>query len=88
MCWTEPYDPNIALQDDSGMCLALIIEALHQAYMKGVEFDLHPETYVAKFFRGIQPSVSEFLNFLSKKGYDAEALYKKVTDSIHKIRPN
>ena len=86
MTWTQPYDPEISLQDDAGMCGALSIEALHQAHMKGIDYDLHPETYVANFFGGIQPSITEFLNFLTSKGFDAEAMQKVVTERIQMIR--
>ena len=88
MSWTQPYDPEISLQDDAGMCGALSIEAVHQAHMKGIDYDLHPETYVANFFGGIQPSVTEFLNFLTSKGFDAEAMHKVVTERIQMIRSN
>ncbi len=87
MSWTKPYDENIFLQNDATMCVALSLEALVQAHLKGVEYDLDPETYVANLFGGIQPSVSEFLNFLTTKGLDAEAIYKTVTEQVQKIRP-
>ena len=88
MSWTKPYDENILLQNDTAMCVALSLEALVQAHLKGIEYDLDPATYVANFFGGIQPSVGEFLNFLTAKGLDAEAIYKAVTERVQMIRPD
>lgn len=87
MSWTKPYDENILLQNDTAMCVALSLEALVQAHLKGIEYDLDPETYVANFFGGIQPSVGEFLDFLRARGLDAEAIHKAVTEQIQTIRP-
>ena len=88
MSWTKPYDENILLQNDVAMCAALSLEALVQAHLKGIEYDLDPETYVAQFFEGIQPSVGEFLNFLTAKGLDADAIHKAVTERVQMIRPD
>lgn len=88
MKWTKPFDEIAMRQNDAAMCVALSQEALMQAYVKGIEYDLDPTTYIAKFFGGVQPSVVEFLNFLTAKGLDAEAIQRVVTERIQMIRPD
>ena len=87
MSWTKPYDDSTLLQDDAGMCLAYSLEACIQAQLSGIEYTLNPQTYVLDFFDGVQPTQSDFLEFLSNRGFDAVAIKKSVTSQIHGIKP-
>jgi hypothetical protein len=87
MNWTDSIDVNAILSSHALMCGDLDIRAMMQAQKNGIDYDLNMDTYVADFFGGVQPSPDQFLDFLAKKGIDAEAIKLAQVEFIQGIEP-
>jgi hypothetical protein len=82
MSWTQAFDESKLLIDDVGMCLCYSLEACVIAAKRGVKYDVEPETYVEKYFGGVQPTGMEFLKFLNTLGFDEKAIHETVLKSF------
>jgi len=85
MSWTEPYDVSKSLKDDAGLCIAYSVEALVISAKKGIEYDVEPDTYIDKYFGGVQPTGAEFLQFLSKLGFDPKEIHESVLGIVERV---
>ena len=85
MSWTEPYDGSKLLNNPEGLCMAYSLEACIIAAKKGIAYDVEPDTYVEKYFCGVQPTGPEFLAFLNNLGFDTKAIHEKVLSTTQEI---
>ena len=88
MKWTDSINLSEILHDDVNLCGAYSLEACIIAATTGLEYDVNPKTYVDKYFGGVQPTGTEFLEFLSKLGFDSEAIHEQVLTSFREIEMN